>query len=58
LESKKKDVTIKDCETIPILTDAEHPKQLENELLRLRIENAYSKELRRLCLEEDALLKK
>ena len=32
-------------------------KQLEEELLKLRIENAYLKELRRLRLEEEALLK-
>ena len=39
-------------------TSVEHVKQLENELLKLRIENAYLKELRRLRLEEEALLKK
>ena len=39
-------------------TSAEHVKELENELLKLRIENAYLKELRRLRLEEEALLKK
>ena len=33
-------------------------KQLEDELLKLRIENAYLKELRRLRLEEEALQKK
>lgn len=37
---------------------AERVKQLEDELLKLRIENAYLKELRRLRLEEEALLKK
>ena len=37
---------------------AEHIKQLEDELLKLRIENAYLKELRRLRLEKEALLKK
>ena len=37
---------------------AEHIKELEDELLKLRIENAYLKELRRLRLEEEALLKK
>ena len=42
----------------PVDTSAEHIKELENELLRLRIENAYLKELRRLRLEEEALLKK
>ena len=45
-------------ETVPVDTSAEHIKQLEDELLKLRIENAYLKELRRLRLEEEALLKK
>ena len=45
-------------ETVSVDTSAEHVKQLENELLKLRIENAYLKELRRLRLEEEALLKK
>ena len=34
---------------------SEHIKELEDELLKLRIENAYLKELRRLRLEEEAL---
>ena len=38
-------------------TSAEHIKELEDELLKLRIENAYLKELRRLRLEEETLLK-
>jgi len=42
----------------PVDTSAERVKELENELLRLRIENAYLKELRRLRLEEEALPKK
>lgn len=37
---------------------AEHIKQLEDELLKLKIENAYLKELRRLRLEEETLLKR
>ena len=41
-----------------VTADKEHIKQLEDELLRLRIENAYLKELRRLRLEEEALRKK
>ena len=40
-----------------VAADKEHIKQLEDELLRLRIENAYLKELGRLRLEE-ALQKK
>ena len=54
---KKKKIT----ETITepkIDTSVEYVKQLEDELLKLRIENAYLKELRRLRLEEETLLKK
>ena len=39
-------------------TSTKHVKELEDELLKLRIENAFLKELRRLRLEEEALLKK
>lgn len=45
-------------ETVPVDTSVEHVKKLEDELLKLRIENAFLKELRRLRLEEEALLKK
>ena len=48
----------KPIEEKPVDTSAEHVKELEDENLRLRIENAYLKELRRLRLEEEALLKK
>ncbi len=48
----------KSTEENPVDTSAEHIKELEDELLKLRIENAYLKELRRLRLEEEALLKK
>ncbi|MBE5985247.1 MAG: IS3 family transposase [Paenibacillaceae bacterium] len=48
---------IQPTEITPVDTSAEHVKQLEDELLKLRIENAYLKELRRLRLEEEALLK-
>ena len=34
--------------------DAEYLRQLEEENLKLRIENAYLKELRRLRLEDEA----
>ena len=50
--------TSKSNEEKPVDTSAEHIKELEDELLKLRIENAYLKELRRLRLEEEALLKK
>ena len=48
----------KTIEENPVDTSVEHVKKLEEELLKLRIENAYLKELRRLRLEEEALLKK
>lgn len=48
----------KQIQQTPVDTSAEHIKELEDENLRLRIENAYLKELRRLRLEEEALLKK
>lgn len=56
--SKRKSNTIQDKSSIPVDTSIEHVKELEEELLKLRIENAYLKELRRLRLEEEALLKK
>ena len=59
LDSKaKKKTSAQATEETPVDTSAEHVKQLEDELLKLRIENAYLKELRRLRLEEEALLKK
>lgn len=57
LIDKKKPVQ-SSSDTAPVDTSTEHVKQLEDELLKLRIENAYLKELRRLRLEEEALLKK
>lgn len=56
LKSKKEKMT--PTETMSVNTSAEYVKQLEDELLKLRIENAYLKELRRLRLEEEALLRK
>ena len=59
LDSKKNTKTVvQTVDKTPIDTSAEHVKQLEDELLKLRIENAYLKELRRLRLEEETLLKK
>ena len=48
----------KSNEEKPVDISAEHIKELEDENLKLRIENAYLKELRRLRLEKEALLKK
>ena len=56
--SNKKLNIEQDTITVPVDTSTEHVKELEDEILKLRIENAYLKELRRLRLEEEALLKK
>ena len=53
-----KKISVQHMDEKPVDTSAEHVKQLEDELLKLRIENAFLKELRRLRLEEEALLKK
>jgi transposase len=59
LDTKKPEkITEAVVETTNTDTSAERIKQLEDELLKLRIENAYLKELRRLRLEEEALLRK
>ena len=58
LNSSSKKSDNQPVESTPVDSSVEHVKQLENELLRLKIENAYLKELRRLRLEEEALLKK
>ena len=58
LGTDKKNNYAKQVEDMPVDTSAEHIKKLEDENLKLRIENAYLKELRRLRLEEEALLKK
>lgn len=58
MNASDKKTSNKSTETTPVDGGAEHVKQLEDELLRLRIENAYLKELRRLRLEEETLLKK
>ena len=56
--TKKAKTVVQPVDETSVDTSAEHVKQLEDELLKLRIENAYLKELRRLRLEEEALLKK
>jgi transposase len=54
--SKPKESKLTNIENVS--NNSEYLKQLEDENLKLRIENAYLKELRRLLLEEEALLKK
>ena len=44
-------------EADPVDISAERVKQLEDELLKLRIENAFLKELRRLRLEDEAKMR-
>ena len=56
IKSMKKPVS-SSIEKISIDTSADHIKQLEDENLKLRIENAYLKELRRLRLEDEACLR-
>ena len=57
LNKAKTDKTIQlPAETI-VDTSAEHVKELEDELLKLRIENAFLKELRRLRLEDEAKMR-
>ena len=58
MNSKDNEKRITSSENDSVDTSVERVKQLEDELLKLRIENAFLKELRRLRLEEEALLKK
>lgn len=56
--NKNQTRVVKNIVETSVDSNAECIKKLEDELLKLRIENAYLKELSRLRLEEDALLKK
>ena len=56
LEKQKKKSSTLPIES-PVDTSAEHVKKLEDELLKLRIENAFLKELRRLRLEDEAKMR-
>ena len=56
------DKTVKNTQNKPdkkatVDTSVEHVKELEDELLKLRIENAFLKELRRLRLEDEAKMR-
>ena len=57
LNSKDIKIRTEQNETDSVDTRAEYVKQLEDELLKLRIENAFLKELRRLRLEGEAKMK-
>ena len=54
---KSKNTKIVPLEEPSVDTSAEHVKELEDELLMLRIENAFLKELRRLRLEDEAKMR-
>ena len=53
LDKPKIDNKAQEAEERIVDTSAEHVKELEDELLKLRIENAFLKELRRLRLEDE-----
>ena len=57
LDKPKKDVVAQQVNENAVDTSAEHVKELEDELLKLRIENAFLKELRRLRLEDEAKMR-
>lgn len=57
LGNTKKEIAIQPVEETTVDTSAEHVKELEDELLKLRIENAFLKELRRLRLEDEAKMR-
>ena len=57
LDKHKMDIKAKETEEIIVDTSAEHVKELEDELLKLKIENAFLKELRSLRLEDEAKMR-
>ncbi len=57
MDKPKIDIVVQPTEETAIDTSIEHVKQLEDELLKLRIENAFLKELRRLRLEDEAKMR-
>ena len=57
LDKPKIDSKAKQLEEKIVDTSAEYVKELEDELLKLKIENAFLKELRRLRLEDEAKMR-
>lgn len=57
LDKPKIDIKAQKVEERIVDTSAEHVKELEDELLKLRIENAFLKELRRLHLEDEGKMR-
>ena len=57
LDKSGKNPKIVSLEKSSVDTSTEHVKELEDELLKLRIENAFLKEMRRLRLEDEAKMR-
>ena len=57
LDKTLKDNTNQSVDKTTVDTSAQHVKELEDELLKLRIENAFLKELRRLRLEDETKMR-
>ena len=57
MDKPTKKATVNSNVETTVDTSAEHVKELEDELLKLRIENAFLKELRRLRLEDEARMR-
>lgn len=57
LDKSKIDIKAQEVKRGIVNTSAQHVKELEDELLKLRIENAFLKELRRLRLEDEAKMR-
>lgn len=57
LDKQEKRKSVQLIEEREVDTSAEHVKELEDEHLKLRIENAFLKELRRLRLEDEAKMR-
>ena len=57
MNNPKTDKTNPLIEETTVDVSIEHVKELEDELLKLRIENAFLKELRRLRLEDEAKMR-
>lgn len=57
LDKYKIDIKTQEVKKRIVDTSAQHVKELEDELLKLRIENAFLKELRRLRLEDEAKMR-
>lgn len=56
--AKSRNNGIQEVQNTEIDTRMEYVKELEDELLKLRIENAFLKEMRRLRLEDEAKMRK